>query len=846
MRRRLWYTKEKIYDLLPSIYRIRDKEEGEPLKALLEIIGEQVEIIEEDIQRLYNNWFIETCDEWLVSYIGDLLNTKILNPVTRSTFSHRSWVANTISYRRRKGTLATIERLSRDVTGWNCRAVEFFQNLVTTQYLNHLRVENITATVDLRNKDKDILELIGTPFDRTTHTVDVRHIDTKRGYYNIPNIGIFLWRLQAYPLINVPAFSLGNGKYTFSQLGYDLPIYNHPETETNIDHISTEVNIPSRIRRAVLEKSLQNYKRSEGTYFTYQNSIKIVKSSKVNGEVLVSQILPQDIVICNLSNWHHRPSEKKVAIDPELGRIIFPKSEEIIDVHVTYYYGFSSEIGGGFYERKEPDRAVLILTEEQKDLYHYKISKKKVDTSSFGTLSDALQEWKTEEFHNSRDATFEIIDSEFYDESNDIPLEIEIPENITLVIKSENYQRPVFRLKKPITVKGGNGSSIVFDGILFTFIENDKKEYDNNNIILKILKGDLSELVINHCTFVPGRIEQDSIGRLLFSWEKIPGNPEDVFRLKNYLFNLLNEEWVLGNEVVLKKEELENKNRIIVSSSSSETDTSIILELTHPSLETVSIKKRTKEDGQESQTIYQLPMERFDDNSSNVYSSRYSLGIFGDNIEDNNNQNNRNLKIFINRSIMGRIDSSISPGTTLKIVDSIVDGKGVIEAIRCSTANIENTTVFGKVSSVILDANNSIFNDILDIDRRQQGCIRFCYITSGSQIPRSYRCVLEEYEANRGVGTGNSDWMSDSLPSRKNAILERRRIRPQFTSLNYGDDGYGQLHRDVEKIIFEGGDNGSEIGAFNHLYNSQRIKNISSSLDEYLEFGLEVGVFLVT
>ncbi len=33
------YTKEKIYDLLPSIYKSKDKEQGEPLKALLEIIG---------------------------------------------------------------------------------------------------------------------------------------------------------------------------------------------------------------------------------------------------------------------------------------------------------------------------------------------------------------------------------------------------------------------------------------------------------------------------------------------------------------------------------------------------------------------------------------------------------------------------------------------------------------------------------------------------------------------------------------------------------------------------------------------------------------------------------------
>ena len=65
-------------------------------------------------------------------------------------------------------------------------------------------------------------------------------------------------------------------------------------------------------------------------------------------------MLPKDIVACNLSNWQHRPpSDTAVAIDPEYGRIIFPEPEKIVDVHVSYYYGFSGEIGGGFYDRKE-------------------------------------------------------------------------------------------------------------------------------------------------------------------------------------------------------------------------------------------------------------------------------------------------------------------------------------------------------------------------------------------------------------------------------------------------------------------------------------------------------------
>ena len=123
------YTAEQLYQLLPAIYRIRDAERGEPLKGLITVIAEQAAVMEEDVGRLYENWFIETCDEWVVPYIGDLLGVRGLHPVTAATFSHRGRVANTLSYRRRKGTASMLEQLARDTTGWPARVVECFQLL---------------------------------------------------------------------------------------------------------------------------------------------------------------------------------------------------------------------------------------------------------------------------------------------------------------------------------------------------------------------------------------------------------------------------------------------------------------------------------------------------------------------------------------------------------------------------------------------------------------------------------------------------------------------------------------------------------------------------------------------
>jgi len=75
---------------------------------------------------MYDNWFIETCEDWVVPYIGALLGLPALQPVP-GIGGGRSIVANTIGYRRRTGTAAVLELVARDVTGWQARAVEYLE-----------------------------------------------------------------------------------------------------------------------------------------------------------------------------------------------------------------------------------------------------------------------------------------------------------------------------------------------------------------------------------------------------------------------------------------------------------------------------------------------------------------------------------------------------------------------------------------------------------------------------------------------------------------------------------------------------------------------------------------------
>ncbi|MGH8551970.1 MAG: hypothetical protein ACRERS_01620, partial [Methylococcales bacterium] len=260
---------DRLYDLLPAIYKLRDAEQGEPLKALLQVISEQANLVEDDIAGLYENWFIETCDDWVVPYIGDLIGyepvheagepTPGTNPQERlrnQILFPRREVANTIRYRRRKGALALLELLANDVAGWPARAVEFYQLLAWSQHINYLHL-NRGRTIDVRNGA--VLDLLDSPFDKAAHTVDIRRIQSgrSRGRYNIPNVGVFVWRLKSYSVTKTPAYcleSIAPNCFTFSVLGNDSPLYIHPERESDPTSIAGELNLPVPIRRRIFDQ----------------------------------------------------------------------------------------------------------------------------------------------------------------------------------------------------------------------------------------------------------------------------------------------------------------------------------------------------------------------------------------------------------------------------------------------------------------------------------------------------------------------------------------------------------------------------------------------------------------
>lgn len=366
------FTPDALWELLPAVHRIRDAEMGGALRALIEVVGRQAQGLEEDVEALHENWFIETCDEWVVPYIGDLLGVRNLHTVgTDAVFSQRARVANTLAYRRRKGTATVLEQLARDTTGWPARAVEFFDLLTTTQHVNHPRPHAV-GTPDLRNADA--LARIDTAFDVTPHTSDVRRIVSGRGLHNIPNVGLFLWRLQAHYLARVEARALSDppdGRYRLHPFGLDAPLFNRPRTEAEITQLAREVNVPEPLRRRPLYDELEARRvafAAGETPETIRFGDQPVLEVFLDGEE--APLAPEQIRICDLGGWDDPgwtpPStssvvgpdgvalETRVAVDPVRGRLAaLSGAPAPATVETGHALGFPGDVGGGPYDRSD-------------------------------------------------------------------------------------------------------------------------------------------------------------------------------------------------------------------------------------------------------------------------------------------------------------------------------------------------------------------------------------------------------------------------------------------------------------------------------------------------------------
>jgi hypothetical protein len=723
---------DRLYELLPVVHRLRDADQGYPLRALLQVIAEQVNLVQADIDQLYENWFIETCQDWVVPYIGELIGyTPLTNPTDLASpqsacglaeerfLIPRQEVANTIRYRRRKGTLSLLESLANSVGGWPAHAVEFYRLLSVTQNINYLHLDR-GQTVDVR--DGDAMDSIYGPFDELAHTVDVRRVNSRhdRGRFNIPEVGIFVWRLKAYSVTQTPAYcfeEVSPNCYLFSVLGHDTPLYTKAQpVSAALGGSASQLNYPGPIQRRsfqTVETGEASEATTSGVPFYYGDG----KSFEISVGPSRQPIPASQIVPADLTDWTYRPLANTVAVDPELGRIAFPPGQSVKGgVWVSYYYGFSADIGGGEYDRplSEPSGATIYLVGGKESFTH---------------INDALTQWSHDQ---PKDAVIEITNSGAYVE----PIDISLKAGQTLQIRAANRSRPVIRLldwqtsqPNDLHVTGEPGTWFTLDGLLIT----------GRGVQVE---GDVAGVTIRHSTLVPGwGVECDCE----------PKRPSE------------------------------------------------------PSLELI----------------------------------------------------NAPVCLTIEHSIIGAIqvdrdEVKEDPGL-IRISDSIVDATsqervalGAPESLCAyATLTIARSIVFGQVQThAITLAENSIFMGSILACRRQQGCMRFCYVPSGSRTPRRYECQPDLVDQAVVALIAKGD-----IPAAEGDSLrqsERLRVEPQFNSVRYGNPAYCQLADACACEITRGASDESEMGVFHDLYQPQRAASLKARLDEYSPAGMDAGIIYVS
>ncbi len=475
-----------LFERLPEIYRIRDEEQTPPgqLAAYLSVVEDVFGAVYDNIESLYHDLFIEYCDDWVVPYIADLLGTSHLAGDPRTL---RADVADTIALRRRKGTIGSIEKLAFDLTGWGVHCAELRENLAWHQHLNHQRpdqggvppygrsdvnrysvIRGGTATM----RDPAMLSLIGTPFDQFAYTPDFRAPAPGAIRYNLPNLAIFLWRLEDYridvsapvPTPAPPVIAPQPGDASFiarfdiHPMGEPVRLFNTSRFKPDLEPpvISLIDETPSPIPTARL-----NSKSSAGNPAAYV-AVDTYTANPQIGVVGLQLHMPAAGFApgitwtfrgADLTKWEKClfPALKlnEIAIDPVIGRMVIgvgaAADVTALDngLLVTYTYGSPGPVGAHPISRPA---APQTFNDEPIDTIT-------VDLRAGQTLATALQNIQ----NHPRPVLIEIHDSMTHDldiaalagvlvEAGGANLLL----NRTLIIRATDNNRPVIRLANPL------------------------------------------------------------------------------------------------------------------------------------------------------------------------------------------------------------------------------------------------------------------------------------------------------------------------------------------------------------------------------------------------------------
>lgn len=514
-----------LESLLPAHVLQRDAETGGLLRALLGAVAGELATLEDDVQALYDAWFVETAPEWVLPYLADLVGLEglpgDLGAGTGAGVSRRGVVANTAAYRQRKGTVAVLEQVVRDVTGWPAKAVEGYRLLGTTTHVNHVRTDRPTwgSVRDAASAELESPRLAGGALTRFAHTADARRVAPARrggrGVHGIEGVAVVVFPVQVYEASDVPARALGApaAGWATHPLGVREAWFAVPATEETIEHLAVEADLPVPLRPRRLRALLAAARTGATTGPALPVAVRVDDDPPLGPDRLLVRGLEEPDPA--LAGW-------QATVDPVCGRVhtyLAGVATNPGAVHVRYAYGAAADVGAGTYDRTAGHVDALAadpFTGDVDERGDTVASQVLVDAGSTQpgvptTVADGLVEiaarWSDPDVSGTTQV-LSVADSAVH--TGDLTVDVPAESRLVLVaatwrgrlLLDGDVEEPVPGVYSPdglrprvvgdVLVTGGAGAAVLLDGLV---VEGD----------VVVRAGDLRSLTVSQCT-VAGRV----------------------------------------------------------------------------------------------------------------------------------------------------------------------------------------------------------------------------------------------------------------------------------------------------------------------------------------------------
>jgi len=845
------YYAQRLWALLPGVYRTDDTDvygASGPLQELLNRIGGQVAVVRRSIDRLWADQSIETCDDWVIPYIGDLLGTNLVNGLDAR--GQRLDVAKTIHYRRRKGTLAVLEELARDVTGWDAHVVEGFRRLARTRHgldpmvgpaafpgsdrvdvTQLLQHEGLTGPLtgtpaggiaDLRSVHGAALP--GSPFDESFHTADLRAGQGAVGHFGIQKLLVFLWRLVSFPILGGSPVQVAGCPDLFAfdptgrQIQIFLPPAPDPDTFADTWTSAYEWQVPGPITTS-LEQAMASLPASPPTApypFPPPNPSPPPPTQVPYGYAVQGADL--------------------ATVWPETGRFALQAPGTAAPITVDYQYGFSGTIGAGPYDR------LLLGNPPQPVGTPASVSGGTGLDVALGAVAPA--------------GAVTIADSLTYGQLADVG---STTAPITAVLVAAGPQvRPVLRPatgsppsaeEAPWIFTGAGQAELTLDGLLVSGCD-------------IVLRGSFDTVRLTACTMDPGTaapgapvsppassplgtaVDGRRLGPTTIWIEADPAAPPGT---TGAIRQLLVDHCIVGPirtrlggsvETVEVCDSIVQGIPITIGPEYTAADVydpallaSGLLSLDPLSAALFGTLPATAQTALHAYTSPAAVPQAVVDGLNAL--------VMGPGLYDPD----RFATAALSPDVLALAGSLPSPGGAdlQNLNRSLLDeafpvALGVAAlAAENATAVLNRVTALGRLAVSRLQASDSILADYVAVDDTQDGCVRFSACTAGSLLPRQYESVTIAAQA--------------SL----------------FTSVDYGNPGYGQLLETADQAIVAvpagatgpaggivaatitaGAETGSEMGAFSSGLAPIKEQGLLTKYAEYMPLGLTPVIVHVT